>query len=104
MIDFDKLQNEFDTIRRDDKTLGEKVEYVKRQPRGTGHECHWPGCGLLVPPSMWGCSAHWYALPKHLRDRMWKAYKPGQEITKRPSLEYVNVARDVQEWIAANSK
>lgn len=51
---------------------------------------------------MWGCKPHWFALPKHLRDRIWSTYVPGQEITKRPSREYVVVALEVQAWILAN--
>ena len=64
------------------------------------HACHWPNCDLGVPPKMWGCRAHWYRLPKTLRDKVWSAYAPGQEITKTPSAEYVKVAREVQRWIS----
>jgi hypothetical protein len=39
-------------------------------------------------------------LPKRLRDQIWAAYEPGQEVTMTPSAEYVAVARAVQEWIA----
>ena len=49
---------------------------------------------------MWGCKRHWYALPQHLRDRIWRAYRPGQEADGRPSAEYLDAARDVQAWIA----
>lgn len=63
------------------------------------HTCHWPGCPKAVPPSMWGCKAHWFALPKHLRDRIWATYRAGQEIDKRPSDSYLDAARSVQEWI-----
>jgi hypothetical protein len=63
------------------------------------HTCHWPGCGKEVPPSMWGCSLHWYRLPKDLRDRIWRAYRPGQEVTKTPSPAYIKVAREAQDWI-----
>lgn len=76
-----------------------KVEYVRAQGQFTQHGCHWPGCNKQVPPAMWGCTGHWYALPKALRDRIWRAYVPGQEISKTPSLEYVAVAREAQEWI-----
>jgi hypothetical protein len=67
------------------------------------HTCHWPGCGKLVPPKMWGCKEHWFALPKPLRDRIWAAYQPGQEITKTPSLEYIEAAKQVRNWIAIQS-
>lgn len=62
------------------------------------HVCHWPGCGMLVPPKMWGCSRHWFRLPKPMRDEVWRTYVPGQEITKTPSAAYVAVAMKVQEW------
>ena len=66
---------------------------------GRAHTCHWPGCEREVPPKMWGCRRHWYMLPKRLRDKIWAAYVPGQEITKTPSAEYVKVAREAQRWI-----
>lgn len=49
---------------------------------------------------MWGCKDHWFRLPAHLRARIWTEYRPGQEIDKKPSLEYLAVAIAVQEWIA----
>lgn len=64
------------------------------------HTCHWPGCTAHVPPRMWGCRTHWFRLPKNLRDRIWDTYVPGQEITKTPSKEYIEVANAVQQWIA----
>jgi len=51
---------------------------------------------------MWGCKPHWFALPKRLRDRIWETYQIGQEVSMRPSIEYLEAARAVQEWIAAN--
>lgn len=65
------------------------------------HTCHWPGCGKPVPPAMWGCKPHWFALPKRLRDLIWDTYVPGQEITKTPSDSYINAAQQVQTWIKA---
>lgn len=63
------------------------------------HSCHWPGCNQAVPPAMWGCRRHWFTLPKPLRDRIWKTYRPGQERTKDPSPEYLAAAAGVQQWI-----
>lgn len=65
------------------------------------HTCHWPGCERAVPPAMWGCLEHWFRLPKRLRDAVWAAYVPGQEITKTPSPEYLAVAREVQTYCEA---
>ena len=69
----------------------------------TVHTCHWPDCGKPVPPRMWGCKAHWFRLPKTLRDQIWITYRPGQEITKTPSVAYMSAARVVQDWIAENA-
>lgn len=63
------------------------------------HLCHWPGCPKPVPPKMWGCKPHWFRLPKALRDAVWDAYVPGQEITKTPNPVYLAVASRVQDWI-----
>ena len=63
------------------------------------HTCHWPGCPRRVPPSMWGCKPHWFRLPVLLRNKVLANYRPGQEITKTPSAEYIEVAKEVQAWI-----
>jgi hypothetical protein len=85
-------------------SIGRKADYVRSEARkGAGnHTCHWPGCGKRVPPAMWGCKRHWFMLPADLRAKIWGAYRPGQEITKTPSREYVAIAREVQEWIRTN--
>lgn len=82
----------------------EKVAHVRREAKkgSNGHHCHFPGCGKPCPPAMWGCRACWFKLPKYLRDKIWAAYRPGQEVTKTPSREYVLVARAVDEWVRTN--
>lgn len=79
--------------------IGEKADYVRGAPATAGHFCHWPGCGKEVPPARWGCAAHWYLLPLSLRTRIWNAYRPGQELAKDPSREYVEAATAVRHWI-----
>lgn len=83
-----------------DGSLKEKVEHVKKQ-RGPHrwHTCHWPGCSQQVHPSRWGCKTHWFKLPKVLRDKIWASYRIGQEETMRPSLAYIQAAKEVNEWI-----
>lgn len=84
-----------------------KVEYVRdklRTDRQRGHKCHWTGCNRDVPPAVWGCRDHWYRLPLELRRKIWATFRPGQEETKTPSRAYVEVAREVQDWIARNSQ
>lgn len=84
-------------------SLTGKAAYVLGQGQTRRHHCHWTGCDRQVPPAMWGCRKHWYALPKALRDRIWRAYRPGQEADQRPSREYLAVAREAQAWIAAQA-
>lgn len=80
-----------------------KAAYVKAQGQTRAHTCHWPGCDKQVPPAMWGCSVHWFRLPKALRDEVWRAYRPGQEKDMHPSSEYLEVAKRVEAWILTNS-
>jgi hypothetical protein len=84
----------------------DKVEYVREQaaktPKDNDHTCHWPGCNLKVPPAMWGCKIHWYRLPMNLRNKIWSTYRPGQEINKDPSRQYLEAANEVDEWIKEN--
>lgn len=84
--------------------MTDKRAYVRAR-RGTasgGHTCHWPGCTRKVPPAMWGCYDHWMMLPREIRALIWASYKPGQEISKTPSPDYVEAARQAQDWIAAH--
>jgi hypothetical protein len=80
-------------------SLQEKVAHVKRARQDRQHGCHWPGCTAQVPPAMWGCTRHWYMLPKHLRDRIWAEYRPGQEEDMKPSIAYIANAQAAQDWI-----
>jgi len=67
-------------------------------PSPSAHTCHWPGCPKEVPPALWGCKDHWHKLPERLRTALWNSYVPGQEMTKTPSREYLEVADEVQRW------
>lgn len=80
-------------------TFSGKVSHVKAAKLTRKHSCHWPGCINQVPPAMWGCRRHWYMLPKYLRDKIWSAYRPGQEDDMHPDSSYLDAANEVQEWI-----
>ena len=68
------------------------------------HTCHWPACPKRVPPAMWGCREHWFTLPKPLRDLIWNEYRPGQELTKTPSVRYLEAAARVRDWISGQAR
>jgi hypothetical protein len=82
----------------------EKVSHVLRAKQTRSHTCHWPGCPQQVAPALWGCRKHWFMLPKRLRDKIWQAYEPGQEDTMSPSDSYIEIAKEVQAWIANFTK
>lgn len=63
------------------------------------HTCHAKGCNRVVPPEMFMCKEHWLMLPKMHRDAIWREYVPGQEKTKTPSIEYVEVAQRAIAWL-----
>lgn len=84
--------------------LAKKVAHVRSAAQTRGHVCHWPGCGAEVPPAMWGCKPHWFRLPKVLRDRIWRAYRAGQEEDLDVSESYFEAAKAVQEWIAKHGR
>lgn len=76
-----------------------KVAHVKRAGQTRDHVCHWPGCDKQVPPAMWGCKQHWFKLPKLIRDRIWRAYRVGQEESLDVSAAYFDAAEEAQAWI-----
>jgi hypothetical protein len=73
-----------------------KAAYALAQRQTRAHTCHWSGCVEQVSPAMWGCRK---ALPKPLRDPIWRAYRLVQEKDMRPSGAYVDAACKVQAWV-----
>jgi hypothetical protein len=53
------------------------------------HVCHATGCNVPVPPAMLMCRKHWFMVPKPIQNEVWRAYRPGQEVTKDPSEDYM---------------
>lgn len=39
------------------------------------------------------CFLHWKKVPTEIQKLVWKYYRPGQEVDKRPSQEYLLVQR-----------
>jgi hypothetical protein len=87
---------------KSNQSISSKVAHVKSANQDRKHHCHWPNCTAQVPPAKWGCSQHWYLLPKYFRNLIWETCQIGQEITQNPSISYLKVAYEVQEWIRAN--
>lgn len=64
------------------------------------HRCHALRCTEPVPPKMLMCKTHWYMVPPALRKAVWTYYRPGQEIDKNPSEEYVKWANKAVQAVA----
>lgn len=76
-----------------------KYEHVRTAKQTRPHTCHWPGCNLQVRPAFWGCSAHWFRLPKDIRDEIWRTYTTGQEETGDVSPAYLAATDRADAWI-----
>lgn len=59
---------------------------------GTLHRCHARGCDRHVAPKFLMCPGHWRKVPVTIQQRVLKAYRMGQERTKKPSRAYVEAA------------
>ena len=68
------------------------------------HTCHAPGCRTAVPPKMFACRPHWFALPRQLRDAIWATYRPGQEVTKDPSPAYLEAAAAAARYLTPHTE
>lgn len=64
------------------------------------HTCHAEGCPREVPPRLLMCPAHWRALPTRLKAAVLRSYRPGQEVDKQPSVEYLVAQRKAVMWVA----
>lgn len=64
------------------------------------HHCHATACKATVPPEMFMCRRHWYMLPKSLRNKIWRTYRPGQCDDWHISHAYAEAARECVRHIA----
>ena len=68
------------------------------------HHCHATGCTVSTRPEMFMCRKHWFGLPKHLRDRIWATYRPGQCDDWQPSAAYCDAAMECVRFLAAKER
>jgi hypothetical protein len=66
------------------------------------HHCHAYGCEEEVPPKMLMCLRHWRMVNSTIQKLIWKHYRPGQEIDKKPSPEYMLVQRAAVWYVFAD--
>jgi hypothetical protein len=46
------------------------------------------------------CHRHWSLIPKARQRELWRVYREGQEISKSPTREYLDVARSLRVLVA----
>jgi len=46
------------------------------------------------------CRKHWFMVPRALQRQVWALYRPGQEVRKDPSPEYLDAATAAVEAVA----
>lgn len=66
----------------------------------SGHMCHAKGCKKPIPPKLLFCLRHWRMVPADLQKAVWATYRKGQEIDKKPSQEYLEIARAAIDAVA----
>lgn len=70
-----------------------RCEVLAQIAAAAEHRCHARGCTTPVPPRLLMCARHWRMVPKDLQQRVWAHCRPGQEVTKDPTREYLEVAQ-----------
>lgn len=46
------------------------------------HQCPHPKCSTIISNRFAFCRAHWYRVPRELRDQIWKSYLDGNAGTR----------------------
>lgn len=64
------------------------------------HTCHALGCEKIVQPKLLMCARHWRMVPTRLQLAVWTYYKPGQEVSKTPSREYLTATANAINAVA----
>lgn len=64
------------------------------------HTCHAEGCSKPCPPKHLMCGRHWAMVPQAERNEIWRHYRPGQEVDKRPTPEYLVAMRAATDAVA----
>ena len=69
------------------------------------HPCHNPNCRKPLPAHLVSHKSAWLALPKALRDAIWREYRAGQEDDKRPTMAYIDALEAcIKFWRASNTQ
>lgn len=56
------------------------------------HVCQARGCDIDIEPQLFMCAKHWSFVPPALRESILATGRPGQEVDKQPSEQYLAFA------------
>lgn len=82
--------------------MNSKAAYVRQQAqvKDPAHHCHADGCTVRVSPALFMCRPHWRKVPARMQKRIWREYRKGQEIDKKPSANYIAAAKEAIAHVA----
>ena len=65
------------------------------------HTCHARFCTVEIPERLLMCRRHWLMVPANMRQTVWQTYRHGQEVSKEPTLAYIEAAIAAVHAVAA---
>lgn len=64
------------------------------------HTCHPQNCTRTIHPSLLMCGKHWRMVSQPTQRLVWKHFRAGQEVDKKPSRESVEAMRKAIQEVA----
>lgn len=68
------------------------------------HKCHAEQCNIEVPPKLLMCAKHWWMVPRAYRTLIHIYFRPGQEVDKQPTAQYLAVMKLAINSVAEQEK
>lgn len=76
------------------------LSWIRSWNLPNAHVCHAMGCKVVVDPALLMCKKHWRMVPKRIAQEVWRHYRPGQEIDKRPTEAFLAAAQSAINAVA----
>ena len=81
-------------------STGRRTGGGRRRPPREKLPCRQPGgCDRGASQASWGCKPHWFKLPQHLRDNLWRADRDERAATGRLGPAWAAAAAEAEAWI-----
>lgn len=80
----------------------DRPEHAHEGEEAMKHLCHATGCPVETPPRLFMCGRHWGMLPTEMKNDINRLFRPGQEVSKTPSKQYMLAALAAVKWLRKN--